>query len=163
MRVYSEDDLDRAKAHFESAQLPAAWVEVPHQGRTLHVLDAVGTPLEFCASMATRPRLVVQFQHPRGACPQRLDHFQILVPEVERACEFYCALGFRLSEFVAADGTDDLMFVFLQRKGNPHDIVFANGACSAPGSISSVRSAPYGRACTQSVCTFRSPSSRWAI
>jgi catechol 2,3-dioxygenase len=127
MRVYTEDDLDRAKAWFERASLPAAWVEVPHQGRTLHATDAVGTPLEFCATMAVKPRLVVQFQYHRGACPLRIDHFQILSPEVPRACEFYCGLGFRLSEYIAPDDSDVPLFVFLQRKGNPHDIVFANG------------------------------------
>ncbi len=128
LRVYGEDDLDQAQHYFARAGLPAAFVEVAHQGRTLQVRDAVGTPLEFCASMAVKPRLVVQFPEHRGACPQRIDHFQILAPDVERACEFYCGLGFRLSEFIAPDGTDELMFVFLQRKGNPHDIVFANGA-----------------------------------
>src|SRR3978361_98710 len=51
MRGYTEDDLDRAKDYFARAGLPAALVEAPHQGRTLHVRDAVGTPLEFCASM----------------------------------------------------------------------------------------------------------------
>src|SRR5260221_931678 len=37
------------------------------------------------------------------------------------------SMGFRLSEYIAPDGTEDLLFVFLQRKGNPHDIVFAPG------------------------------------
>ncbi len=37
-------------------------------------------------------------------------------------------LGFRLSEYIAPDGSDEPLFVFLQRKGNPHDIVFAPGA-----------------------------------
>ena len=69
----------------------------------------------------------IQFQRHKGACPQRIDHFQVLAPDVQAACDFYCRLGFRLSEFIAPDGTDDLLFVFLQRKGNPHDIVFANG------------------------------------
>ena len=92
-------------------------------------LIPIGTPLEFCATMETRPRLVVQFQHHKGACPLRIDHFQVLAPDVQGACEFYSGLGFRLSEYISPDGTDDLLFVFLQRKGNPHDIVFAN----APG------------------------------
>ena len=47
--------------------------------------------------------------------------------DVRKACEFYSALGFRLSEFIAVDNTDEMIFVFLQRKGNPHDIVFVNG------------------------------------
>src|SRR5262249_47498089 len=59
LRVYTDDDLDAAKAWFERAGLPARWVEVAHQGRTLHVTDAVGTPLELCATMTTCPRMVV--------------------------------------------------------------------------------------------------------
>jgi catechol 2,3-dioxygenase len=127
-RVFTEDDLGRAKSFFESGNLPAALVDIPHQSPTLQVQDAVGTPLEFCASMDTKPRLVVKFEEFKSGAPGRLDHFQILTPEVPRAAEFYAALGFRLSEYVAIDGTDDLVFVFLQRKGNPHDVVFANGA-----------------------------------
>ena len=127
LRVYTEEDLEKAKHVFERAGLPAKWAEVPHQGRTLHVSDVVGTPLELCATQPVKPRLVVQFKQHHGACPLRIDHFQILTPQVPKACQFYCDIGFRLSEFIAPDNTDDLLFVFLQRKGNPHDIVFANG------------------------------------
>ena len=127
LRVYTEEDLDKAKAYFEKAGLPATWVEVPHQGRTLHVTDAAGAPLELCASMNAMPRNVVKFKNHHAACPQRIDHFQLIVPDVQAECDFYAALGFKLSEYVAMDGTDDLLFVFMQRKGNPHDIVFANG------------------------------------
>ena len=127
IRVYTEDDLEKTKAHFEHVGLPVKWVDVAHQGKTLHVSDAVGTPLEICATMPTKPRMIVKFQHFKGAYPMRLDHFQILSPDVQRACEFYAGIGFRLSEYVAIDGTDDLVFVFLQRKGNTHDLVFVNG------------------------------------
>lgn len=127
MRVYTEEDLEKAKHYFERAGLQAKWAESPFQGKTLHVSDIIGAPLEFCATMDTKPRLVVQFKHHHGACPQRIDHFQIISPDVQRACEFYSGLGFRLSEYIAVDDTDELLFVFLQRKGNPHDIVFANG------------------------------------
>jgi catechol 2,3-dioxygenase len=72
--------------------------------------------------------LTVQFEKFKGAAPGRLDHFQILAPDVPKACAFYLDIGFRLSEYICPDGGDDLMFVFMQRKGNPHDIVFANGA-----------------------------------
>ncbi len=128
MRVFTEEDLEKAKAHFDKAGLPAKWVEVPHQGRTLHVADAGGAPIEFCATMAVKPRLIVEFAHHHGAVPQRLDHFQLLVPNVRQACEFWMSLGFRLSEYISPDGSEELLFVFLQRKGNPHDIVFAPGA-----------------------------------
>jgi catechol 2,3-dioxygenase len=128
LRVHGEDDLDRAKAYFDKAGLPARFVEVPHQGRTLHAADAVGTPLELCATMTTMPRLTVAFDRWKGASPQRIDHFQILSPDVPRACAFYTGIGFRLSEYICPDDSDELLFAFLQRKGNPHDVVFANGA-----------------------------------
>src|SRR5262245_28071286 len=127
LRAFTEEDLDRAKTHFDKAGLPAKFVEAPHQGRTLHVADPVGTPLELCATMTTTPRLIVAFDKRKGAGPQRIDHFQIVVPDVPRACAFYTGMGFRLSEYVCPDESDELLFVFLQRKGNPHDIVFANG------------------------------------
>lgn len=128
MRCFTEDDLEKAKFYFETAGLPARWVDKPHQGKTLQVSDPLGVPLEFCATMERKPRLIVSFADHHGAVPQRLDHFQLLVPDVARECGFYMDLGFRLSEYIAPDGSDELLFVFLQRKGNPHDIVFAPGA-----------------------------------
>lgn len=127
MRVYTESDLDLAQVWFEKAGLPAQFVSVPGQGRTLQVCDSVGTPLEFCATMPVLPRMLVAFEHHRGLLPLRLDHFQLFTPDVPGACAFYTAMGFRLSEYVALDDTDTLLFGFLQRKGNPHDIVFAHG------------------------------------
>lgn len=124
MRVQTEGDLDPLAAHFKRHGLPAAFVEVPHQGRTLHATDPAGTRLEFCASMETQPRLILKFQKFHGASPMRIDHVQIFTPDVLGACTFYMGMGFRLSEYIVKDGTDDFRMVFLHRKGNPHDIVF---------------------------------------
>jgi len=126
MRVQTEDDLDRLQAYFAAQDLPTRWADAPFQNRTLHTRDPVGTPLEFCASMQTKPRCILDFELYRGACPHRIDHFQILTPEVGRACAFYMAMGFRLSEYVMRDDAEAMAMAFLQRKGNPHDIVFAN-------------------------------------
>jgi catechol 2,3-dioxygenase len=131
MRMLTEGDLERGKTFFESKGCPTAWVEVPHQGRTLHVSDPVGTPLEFCATMPMMPRMITKFSAHKGGCAQRIDHYQILTPDVGKACAFYMEAGFRLSEYMAPKGAtsaSDLRGVFLQRKGNPHDIVFFNGA-----------------------------------
>lgn len=124
MRVLTEEDLDLLEAHFSAAGFPTAWVEVEHQGRTLHTTDPAGTPLEFCATMETRPRLFAHAERYHGACALRLDHFQIVTTKVRECLDFYNGMGFRLSEYVVADG--NLEMIFLQRKGNPHDIVFAN-------------------------------------
>jgi catechol 2,3-dioxygenase len=128
MRMFTEADLEKGKAYFESHGCAAAWVEVPHQGRTLQATDPVGTPLEFCATMPVVPRMITKFTTQKAGCALRLDHYQILTPDVRKACEFYMTAGFRLSEYIAPKGTFDLRGVFLQRKGNPHDIVFFNGA-----------------------------------
>lgn len=127
MRIFTEPELGKAKTYFESSGCAAAWVDVPFQGRTLHVTDPVGTPLEFCATMPVEPRNITNFTAHRGGCGLRIDHYQILTPEVRKAAEFYMSIGFRLSEYIAPKGTTDLRGVFLQRKGNPYDIVFFNG------------------------------------
>ena len=123
MRVLTEEDLDLLQAHFAAAGFPTRWVEVAHQGRTLHTTDPAGTPLEFCATMDKRPRLFSDVSRYRGASALRLDHFQIVTTKVRECLDFYNAIGFRLSEYVMAG--DTLEMIFLQRKGNPHDIVFA--------------------------------------
>jgi catechol 2,3-dioxygenase len=120
LRVLTEEDLDLLEAHFRAAGFPTVWVEIAHQGRTLHTTDPAGTPLEFCATMETRPRLYAQADAYRGACALRLDHFQIVTPKVRESLDFYNGMGFRLSEYVMAKG--NLEMVFLQRKGKPHDI-----------------------------------------
>ncbi len=128
MRAVNEDHLSRAHDAFAAAGLPVAWAEVPHQGRTLHVTDPVGVPLEICARMDAMPRGITRFGAHRGGAAGRLDHYQILTPEVGRALDFYASLGFRISEYISPAEDGPLFGVFLQRKGNPHDIVFFNGA-----------------------------------
>jgi len=127
MRVFTDDDLVKLEAWYKGQGLPTKWVEVPHQGKTLHTTDKAGMPLEFCATMTVVPRLVTQFPLFKGGCAHRLDHYQILSPDVQGACDFYMSQGFRLSEYVMADHEEEMMGIFLQRKGNPHDIVFFNG------------------------------------
>lgn len=121
-RVFEEEDLEKAKAHFERSGVPAKFVNVPFQGRTLHVSDAAGTPLELCARMKTQPRMQTRTHEHRGAGALRLDHFQVLVPEVAAAAAFYTALGFRVSDCYEAG--ERIIGAFLHRKDNPHDIVF---------------------------------------
>jgi catechol 2,3-dioxygenase len=128
MRVFTEGDLDKAAEFYEAAGLPAKWVSVQGQGRTLHVADPAGVPLEFCATMTVMPRNVTAFPLFRGGSAHRIDHYQILVPDVQAECDFYMSQGFRMSEYIVADHVEEFTGVFLQRKGNPHDIVFFNGS-----------------------------------
>ena len=126
LRVRTEDDLTAAQQFFARHGCVAKLVETPFQGRTLQAIDPCGTLLEFCAHMPVAPRQITNFPRHRGGCALRLDHYQILTPDVPRALAFYGEIGFRLSEYIALDD-EQFRGVFLQRKGNPHDIVFFHG------------------------------------
>jgi catechol 2,3-dioxygenase len=129
-RVQSDDDIRKAKDYFDSVGRAAAIVEAPYQGLTLHVHDSIGMPIELCASMPTRERMFRAYDKYTGASAQRFDHYQIQAQDVRRAFEFYQPIGFRTSEYTYsedADGQVQLWGVWLQRKGNPHDLVFTNG------------------------------------
>ena len=94
MRVFAEGDLEKLKVFFETQGCAAGWADVPHQGRTLHATDPAGTPLEFCAVMPVMPRMITKFTRHAGGSALRLDHYQILTPDVRKVSEFYMAAGF---------------------------------------------------------------------
>ena len=126
LRLQTDEDLDLAFTWMRAQGLSPVFVDIPHQGRSLHVSDPVGVPLEFCASMPAQPRQITNFIAHRGGCAQRIDHYQILTPDVRKALGFYTSMGFRLSEYIGTSEAD-VRGAFLQRKGNPHDIVFFGG------------------------------------
>jgi catechol 2,3-dioxygenase len=122
MRVRDEDELDRAKHTFEQHGLPCSWVDEPFQGRTLHTIDVVGTPLEIVASMTHEPRRDTQVQRHKGAAARRFDHCQITVPDVHKAAVFYTSLGFRIADYMTMG--DHPVGAFLHVKNTPYDLVF---------------------------------------
>ena len=123
-RVFSDEDIESAKRYFDSIGTPAVWVDVPYQTRTLHVSDRAGTPLELCVSMENRPRMHTKINEHRGGRALRLDHYQVLVPNIADNAKFYTDLGFRTSDYLCLDGTDEIIGIFLHRKDNPWDMVF---------------------------------------
>ncbi|WP_341994663.1 VOC family protein [Microbacterium sp. LWH7-1.2] len=126
-RVMMDGDLDHLADHLYTVGAPVQWVDRPFQGRTLHTEDAAGTPLEFCASMDVAPRLSERYDLFRGAAVQRFDHVQILTGDVPVTAQFYGSMGFRLTEYVEDDDDAEMLFAFMQRKGNPHDVAIVAG------------------------------------
>jgi catechol 2,3-dioxygenase len=122
LRMFEEEDLEKAKAHFDASGVAAKFVNVPFQGRTLHVTDPAGLPLEFCARMKAVPRVQTRVHEHKGAAALRMDHFQVLTPDVPAAASFYTDLGFRVSDYYCVG--ERVVATFLYRKNNPHDIVF---------------------------------------
>lgn len=128
-RVASEEGLEHAHHHLRGQGLPCAWVEVRHQGRTLHATDPFGAPLELVASLETAPRMLQRYGAYRGAMVQRIDHFNLFAADVQATHDWYAGLGFRTSEYTVTDDEDDpkLWAVWMQRKGNVHDLALTNG------------------------------------
>ncbi|QKK21561.1 VOC family protein [Rhizobium indicum] len=124
-RVFLEEDLDKAKVFFDEKGLPAEWVDVPNQGRTLLVSDPAGARIELCASMTVHPRKFLEVHEHRGARAQGLDHCQVIVPDPLSLSAFYGELGFRTSEYIAAG--DDLLANFMYRKGGCLDLALVPG------------------------------------
>jgi len=122
MRVLTEEELEKAAHFFKGKGLPASWIEVPHQGRTLSVRDPAGTPVHFCATMTTKPRLYTEFELFKGGAAMRFDHYQVPVTDVQAQTDFYAEMGFRISEYMALD--EKLIATFMFRKPGTQDIVF---------------------------------------
>ena len=127
-KLASEDDLDRAAAWFSRRNLPTAFPELPHQGRTLRTADIFGMPLDLYAHMDQAESHVAKYTAYQGARIQRIDHLNCFTPDVQRSYDFYSELGFRLTEYTETDGADPKLWaVWMHRKGNVHDLAFTNG------------------------------------
>ena len=127
-RVSTDSDLDALYEFWVGQGLPAEFVDLPYQGRTLQASDPNGVPVEFIVTMVrtnTR-REVLDYVHQRGAAPANFDHLQLHVSDVELAADFWAGLGFYTSEAITENGDPEepLLATFMGRKGNANDIVF---------------------------------------
>jgi catechol 2,3-dioxygenase len=127
-KAASEGDLDLIEAYFKGKNLPTRWVEQHAQGRTLQARDPLGLPLEFCYEFDQVERNLQKYGTYRGCQPQRIDHFNCFTPDVQASHDFWALdLGFRTTEYTKTADGDQLWAVWMQRKGNVHDIAFTNG------------------------------------
>ena len=177
-RVRTAADLDLAEAFYaalgaRTARVPAG--VTPGVGETVRAEDPLGFTVEFFFAADHPQRLQQRYDLRRGAEPARLDHFNIVVPDVRAAYEYYRSLGFGLSETIE-DG-DTLYAAWMFRKQTVHDVAFTGGdgprlhhlgffaheshqvlrICDILGSLARSRAssaAPGGTACpTPSTCT----------
>ena len=128
-KLASESDLDRAAAYFAGEHVEHAFVARAHQGRTLAVTDRFGLRFEYYFAMERRPRILQKYGLYKGVRPQRIEHFNAFVPELQSTMEAYAALGFRLTEYSEEEPADGgrIAAAWMQRKGNVHDLALTNG------------------------------------
>lgn len=127
LRVRTDADIVAAENHFKANDIEYARVEKAHQGPTIQFRDPVGTHIELTSSMDVVDRKMQSFDEFRAGFPQRIDHYQVVTYDVQKATDFWTGLGMRMSEYTATDGTDELWGTWMEVKGNTHDLVFTNG------------------------------------
>lgn len=127
LRVRTDADILAAEKYFKQIGLEHQRVERDHQGPTLQFTDPVGTHMELTSSMSLVERKMQSFNEFVAGAPQRLDHYQVVTYDVQKATDFWTGLGMRMSEYTAKDGTDELWGTWMEVKGNTHDLVFTNG------------------------------------
>ena len=127
-KVGSEEDLDRAAFWFGRKGFPTTFPEVPFQGRTLRTTDPFGTPLEFYFRMDQSQSMLQCYGAHQGARIQRIDHVNCFTPDVQVSYDFFAEIGFRVTEYTETEAPDPRLWaVWMQRKGNVHDLAFTNG------------------------------------
>lgn len=128
-RVATAEDVDRAEAYHRAL---GCRVERRRSGFTAGIGDAVrvedpfGFPVEYFHHAAHVPRLVRAY-HLQGAAPLvRLDHVNLVTPDVPAATEHLQGLNFRLTEDIR-DETGRLLAAWLCRTQTVHDVALTAG------------------------------------
>ena len=108
------------------------WIEAGEErglGRALLVEDRFGFPVEFYSRMEGERWKLQDFQSYRGAKVMRLDHFNIMLPDVASAYRWYVdRLRFGCTEVTETEGKKpELWAAWLRRKHTCHDIALTTG------------------------------------
>ena len=131
-KVANEADLIGIENLVKAGGGSTYWVEGGTEegvGKALRVRDPFGFPVEFYSSMEAEDWLLQQYGSYRGARVMRLDHFNIMLPDVARAYDWYVSkLGFGCTELTETEGPDPAMWAaWLRRKHTCHDIALTTG------------------------------------
>ena len=128
-RVRHAADLDEVARWYESLGCPVTRADDVDlgQGPALRVHDPQGFPLEFFHEMEHAECLLQRYDLYRGARITRIDHVNLYVPDATSAYDYYRRLGFRCSEYIAADRDDRLVAAWLYRKPSVHDVALTTG------------------------------------
>jgi catechol 2,3-dioxygenase len=129
-RVRTPEDVDRADAYFTALGCPTRRVPkgagAPGVGDAVRVVDPLGFPVEFYYDIEQADRLIQRYDLHRGAAIARLDHFNIVVPNIDAAYTHYRGLGFGCSETI--EDEHEMYAAWMYRKQTVHDVAFTAGA-----------------------------------
>lgn len=131
-RVANEAGLKAIETLAKARGGKSRWLEAGKekgQGKALVVEDQFGFPVEFYSRMANEDWLIQKYQNYRGARVMRLDHFNIMLPDVAAAYRWYVDdLGFGCTELTETEGQKPALWAaWLRRKHTCHDVALTTG------------------------------------
>ncbi|WP_340537809.1 3,4-dihydroxyphenylacetate 2,3-dioxygenase [Nocardioides sp. GXZ039] len=128
-RVRTPDDVDRAEAFHAALGCRTERRRggfASGIGDAVRVEDPMGFTCEYFHDVALVDRLTWRYDLHRGTPLARLDHFNLVTPDVARGCAHLRSLGFRLTEDIQ-DGDGVTYAAWLGRKQTVHDTALTGG------------------------------------
>jgi catechol 2,3-dioxygenase len=129
-RVRGQSQVDAAERYFSSIGMSVrrvpAWTTLGI-GEAVRIVDPLGFPVEFFYDAEHTERFTQRYDLHPGNAITRLDHFNVMVPDVRAGHDYYRRLGFGVSETIE-DDADNLYAAWLYRKQTVHDIALTGGA-----------------------------------
>lgn len=127
-RVRTPADLDRAQAWFEASGCATLRGPSPALGigDSVRVMDRLGFPLEFFHEAEHVPRLQWRYDLQSALALHRLDHVNVVTPDVAQGIGYVEALGFRITEDIR-DEEGRIYAAWARRKPTVHDVALTGG------------------------------------
>ena len=128
-RVRSAREVDIAERYYRDLGVRVERREVGATrgiGPAIRVEDPLGFPIEFFYEAEHVERSTRRYDLQGSAAIARLDHFNIVTPDIGAAVTYYEALGFRVSEDIE-DSEGTIFAAWLHRKATVHDIALTGG------------------------------------
>lgn len=128
-RVRSPEELDVAADYFAAQGVRVERVEAGATlgvGEAVRIEDPLGFPIEFFYDATHVERFTQAYDRHSINGIVRLDHFNVVVPDVAAAQRYYVDLGFGVSETIE-DGDDHVYAAWMYRKSTVHDIALTGG------------------------------------
>ena len=128
-RVRSEAELEVA---FEYYTVLGVRVERREPGATrgigaaVRIEDPLGFPIEFFYAADHVERMTQRYDLQGAATIARLDHFNVVTPNVPAAIAYYEGLGFKVSEDIE-DEEQTVYAAWMYRKATVHDVALTGG------------------------------------
>jgi catechol 2,3-dioxygenase len=128
-RVRSQSELDVAFDYYT-----ALGVRVERRsagatrgiGEAVRIEDPLGFPIEFFYEAEHVERFTRRYDLQGASAIARLDHFNVVTPDVPAAVEYYEGLGFKVSEDIE-DAEKTVYAAWMYRKATVHDVALTGG------------------------------------